>query len=747
MTDKKHLAEQLADGKPLSTGEDELSGRKFQQLQSIASAFQTAPVAEKPIVCLFEWRHLKVESKLGEGGFGVVYRAWDPVLKRAVALKLAHPDQGHQRDDLIVAEARRMARVRHPNVLAVHGADHDEDKTGIWFDLIDGETLAQRVERQGPLNHTECLSLALQVTDALRAIHDRSLVHGDIKPANIMIRRNGQPVVMDFGAASEQSLNRPAVGSPIAMAPELFDGQSADGPSDIYALGVLLFYALTGSYPVTASSLGELSDKHKRASSVDTQGLPRRLRSDIARCLAHDPSARPDATALLARWRRISETPVRRKQQFALGAVFSALAAAAMVSFFALRSEARNRENTEQAKDVLVEAVRSVLPDSQDEPASVKRVFEQLAKLSSERLAHFPAGQADMQVVAGAGLHDFGEFDQSLKLLEAAIELMERTTPGDRIRLAKGYLHFATTLNSTEQFDRAETAARRALDILSPLRSDEAAEHRLVAHNRLFFTMDSRGLWREALQAQRDLLAARQAVHGEDSVRTAVDHHNLASALASLGEFEGAMRHEQRAHQLLIADGDTGSVRMAYVTAALANSHINLEQFDEAAAALDQAESLFVDTVGADHQLTQRLDLFRADIMRLTGDAPGAVALLREYLSQRQDETSGNQLSMDLFGAQKDLGDSLIAMGQWSEAAAIFTRLTDNVQTYYQPIAPTLEATAAYAAFRAGELSTAPTTQLRAAHETAVEQGYDKTWGAARLTEWIAVLEGNQAAP
>ena len=677
---------------------------------------------------------------MGEGGFGVVYRAWDPILKRAVALKLAHEGRARTRDDLIIAEARRMARVRHPNILAVHGADSDAGRAGIWCDLIEGGNLQQRVDQDGPLNRAEVLPLARRLADALNVIHERGLVHGDVKPANVMIRDNGRPVLMDFGAASEPAAPGTAVGSPIVMAPELFDDQPASAASDMYALGVLLFFALTGRYPVTADSLGELSDKHRAETSVDFGTLPRSLRSLIERCLAQQPASRPSAESLLVELRKVAEAPARHRRRLALAVVFVALAGAATTSFLASRAEAESHRRTELVKNVLVEAMSSALPDQQTGPASVKIVFEKLYELSNDELADYPVGRADVQLVAGRGLHQFGETERGLQITEQAVELLERSAPEANWDLAVGYLKLATVRAATDDFDGAEAAARRSLELLEPLDGEVVARHRLIAYNRLYVTLDKRGLWHEALKAQLDLLAQRKALHGEDSVRTAVDHHNLASTLASIGDHQAAMLHQQRAMDLLIADGDTQSIRMAYVVAAMANSQLNAGRFEEASQSLEQAERLYINTVGQDHNLTRRLDLFRARILLLTDQPQATADLLRTYIVSEPGENT------DLFSAERDLGDALIALEEWEEAAEIFARLASDVQPFYQPITPTLEATAAYTAYRAGLLEHPPLQQLQMAHKAVVTAGYEQTKGVDHLERWIEQLKAMNAS-
>ncbi|MCB1569922.1 MAG: serine/threonine protein kinase, partial [Xanthomonadales bacterium] len=211
---------------------------------------------------------LHVIEKIGEGSFGVVYRAYDPVLRRDVALKLARLDAAHVDPRAIVSEARRLARLRHPNILAVHGADQDQDSVGIWCDLLGGVTLQHVLDRSGTLPARAVLDLATPLCDALALVHARGFTHGDLKPANIMLEDDGTPVLMDFGAARDPMQTGSTVGSPLLMAPEQFDGVWS-AASDLYAFGAMLFRCLSGRFPRVAADMAELERQHRGRAQID----------------------------------------------------------------------------------------------------------------------------------------------------------------------------------------------------------------------------------------------------------------------------------------------------------------------------------------------------------------------------------------------------------------------------------------------------------------------------------------------
>jgi TolB-like protein len=224
------------------------------------------------------WRHLTLHEVVGRGGFGIVYRAWDSRLDKEVALKLlpvglssAYLDFG--------GEARRMARVRHPNVVTIHGADSADGQFGLWMEFVRGRTLRQMIDERGPFGPHEALTIGVEVARALAAVHAAGLVHCDLKAQNVMREEGGRVVLMDFGAGHDVATTTPRrmAGTPVFMAPELFESQRATPQSDIYSLGVLLFYLVTGQYPVVARAWADGQAAHRSGQ----RQLLRDLRPDL----------------------------------------------------------------------------------------------------------------------------------------------------------------------------------------------------------------------------------------------------------------------------------------------------------------------------------------------------------------------------------------------------------------------------------------------------------------------------------
>ncbi|HXV13891.1 MAG TPA: serine/threonine-protein kinase, partial [Candidatus Krumholzibacteria bacterium] len=296
---------------------------------------------------LFLWGPLEVKQPLGAGSFGEVFAAWDPTLARDVALKLRSPEVGALR---WLDEARNLARVRHPHVLTVHGADVLDGRAGIWTELITGRTLEQELEISGPFPATETLRIGRDIASALVAVHAAGLVHGDIKASNIMLEDGESPrraVLVDFGSADQllgqDDIPPYLVGTPLTMAPEVLDGKPATSASDVYGLGATLFRLLTGRYPVETASLDDLKRAHasgepRSARSVAPNVSPR-LSRVLERALEPDPARRwPDARAFKRALDDVADPTRRiRARAAAIGASAAALAAIVVLGILIAR--------------------------------------------------------------------------------------------------------------------------------------------------------------------------------------------------------------------------------------------------------------------------------------------------------------------------------------------------------------------------------------------------------------------------
>ncbi|HWN73396.1 MAG TPA: protein kinase [Solirubrobacterales bacterium] len=220
----------------------------------------------------------KLEAKLGSGGMSTVYLARDTTLDRPVAVKVMHREMSEQADQLerFRQEARAVAKLSHPNVVAVIDAGEDGGHPYIVFEYVEGETLKQRINRVGALDAQEALAYAIEVARGLTVAHARNMVHRDIKPQNVLIDAEGRAKLTDFGISRQleqdgMTATGRVLGTTDYVAPEQAMGHPVDQRSDVYSLGVVLYEMLTGQVPFTADSQVGVAMKHVNEDLPDVQ--------------------------------------------------------------------------------------------------------------------------------------------------------------------------------------------------------------------------------------------------------------------------------------------------------------------------------------------------------------------------------------------------------------------------------------------------------------------------------------------
>jgi eukaryotic-like serine/threonine-protein kinase len=252
-----------------------------------------------------------VERTLGRGGMATVYLARDSMLDRPVALKVLseHFAADEAFRDRFIREARLAAKLVHPNVVQVY--DVGEDKRGpfIVMEYVEGDTLADELQRRGRLPAAEVVSVGIQLCSALAVAHAGGLVHRDIKPQNILRRPDGQVKLADFGiarslAATAHTEIGTVLGTAAYLAPEQARGEPVTAAADIYSLGVVLYELLTGQTPFPAATLPELLLKREQGAITPPSELaldvPAALEAVVMRCLALRAEYRPASAAALA---------------------------------------------------------------------------------------------------------------------------------------------------------------------------------------------------------------------------------------------------------------------------------------------------------------------------------------------------------------------------------------------------------------------------------------------------------------
>ena len=299
----------------------------------------------------------RLDAEIGRGGMSTVYRAFDTVLERPVAIKLMHREIAADSDQLerFRREARSVAQLSHPHVVTVIDAGEEPGAGGsssgaggapsgagngaggtpyIVFEYVDGETLKDVIRREGPLEIPQAIAYTIEIARALGAAHEHHIVHRDVKPHNVLVSEEGAAKITDFGIArtlTEEGLTVAGrvLGTTDYVSPEQALGQPVTGQSDLYSLGVVLFEMLTGEVPFHGDSPVAVAMKHVREEVPDVQHLRPELSAASAavldRAVSKDLARRyPDAASMVADLEEVLTVETARAGQ-ATGEVTSVL--------------------------------------------------------------------------------------------------------------------------------------------------------------------------------------------------------------------------------------------------------------------------------------------------------------------------------------------------------------------------------------------------------------------------------------
>ena len=350
---RQQIATRVADGEDVAWDDaaDDPALRHLQWIERIGAAYRESGRAHDRSPALgdddarrdapdFRWGPLDVFEPIGHGTSATVYRAFDRKLARDVALKLF--DTGRPAGDGL-EEARRLARVRHPNLLTVYGTDTFDGRSGLWTESIVGMDLEDELRLRGCWSPEEAIEAGVTLCGALAALHEADLAHGDLTARNVLRERGGRLVVADLGASTDgrdelRGVGLVRTGTPFAMAPECLEGKPAEARDDVYALGALLFRMLTDHHPVEAETLDHLRLVHRehgpRPIRTHRERIPEALAEVIDRALDREPERRFSTAAEMERALRATRVAAPGASAVPRTAVLGLVAVAVAIALF-----------------------------------------------------------------------------------------------------------------------------------------------------------------------------------------------------------------------------------------------------------------------------------------------------------------------------------------------------------------------------------------------------------------------------
>jgi serine/threonine-protein kinase len=639
-------------------------------------ALPTEPAGDRGEPPLPEFPGHEVLGRLGRGGMGVVYRARDVRLGRIVALKTLAEARYATRDQVerFLDEARAVARLRHPNIVAIHAIGEHEGQPYLSLEYVDGGSLTHRLA-EGPLVPRPAAELVETLARAIDAAHRAGVVHRDLKPSNVLLTAEGTPKVGDFGLAklmdsdSALTCSGQVMGTPSYMAPEQAEGHSARvGPAaDVYALGAILYQELTGRPPFLGDSALETIKLVATTEVVPPTrlrpGVPRDLETICLKCLEKSPGRRYETAAALADdlrrfldGRPILARPVglpgrlwrwagRNRTLAAVSAVLVLICALGTPGFFALwlaarADRARADRERQHAVTALGEAERA--RGQADEARRRAETARDRAIRAIRGLVYTEGGDLDLeearpyrQALTAMGLKEAQELVRALE-----------GDPESEVLMITGHLALAEVQLEAGQAAAAGETGRKALALAEDL---DARRH----------SEQSRGL-------------------------VAMCLHRMTVLPGTPEELRARARRSNAIYEAMAAKRPDGPLVEAHATSLnyynIGDAWIRENKPTEAAAAFEAAIRVCEEAIRrGDHGRLIRLDVARALVylgrarLRLGRPADAvepirqAIATYRELLDQQPADYSCTSL---LYLAHEELGFAYSALGRREDVIA-----------------------------------------------------------------------------
>jgi serine/threonine-protein kinase len=634
---------------------------------------------------------------LGRGGMGVVYRARQASLEREVAIKLlaAGPWASREFIERFQREARNVARMQHPNIVAIHEIGEAEGLHFFSMQLVRGQSLAAAIAEAGPFEVHRAARLMRTVAEALAYAHSLGVLHHDLKPANVLLDGDGVPHVADFGLARrlDGALaldNAEVSGTPAYMAPERAEAraQAITSATDVFGLGAILYELVTGEPPFRAESAQEtlklVAEGKVRRPRWQAPHHPADIEAIILTCLAKDPAARYASARALAddlgrfgEGRPVQARPLNAVQKVARWtrreprlAIASMLVVAALVGgLVATTREWRRAEGNaaraEAVRGFLARVFEHASPDeNKGQPFTAHQLLE-LGEKQLDRASAEPAIAADVTTLLGRLYIGVSDFRRSEALLRRAEAMLADPRVTDDVR-ARVHLGMALIDNESGNYEDALSHARTSLALLEsaphPIAEEIASAHVVVA---------SALVKTGAADAEPLLLAnlARdEALLGAGNPSVADQRVQLGNLLARHGRFDESEAAFSRAIAGFTAAYGATSNSVAHALNEMSNMLEDKGDLAGAEKALDEALRSRMATVGPDHHDTSAVESNLLWLMEYEGRYAEALPKRIEIIDRA---TRAGQLhEQDRATVLASLGKDYRELGRFDEAVA-----------------------------------------------------------------------------
>jgi eukaryotic-like serine/threonine-protein kinase len=649
-----------------------------------------------------------ISRRLGAGGMGQVYGAEDTTLKRSVAIKRMAPQASSTEADRkrLLKEAQRASALNHPNIGAMYDVVEHAGELWLVMEYIEGETLRHRLAK--PISSEEFFSIATQCCEGLQAAHEKGIIHGDIKPENIMLTPGNRVKILDFGVARRAWSSDPDIatksmetmtasgGTPAYMAPEVLLQQPDDGRSDLFSIGLVFYEMLGGDQPFRTESLATTVAKIIHTTPAPLKNVPEPLGAVITRALAKNPDVRyPTAAALLEDLRRVEQGGKPRQapgtasvfhQYRALAAVLGAVVLIAALFLTRpvrhwLRSAAPGAVATAKPNGLPDTEILAVLPfSSPNANAKISALGEGLAESVAAKLGKLTNDRA-FEVVAPGTLQEkkisalpdaarmFGANLGLALALEPAGELVKVTYTVLSSQSAKPIDSGTLTVPMTDAFSAEQLISDGAVKALHlELRPEEVSA--LKYHG-----TDQAAAYDYYLQAQGYLLNASKAENLDNAALMAREalkldpHFGMAKAVLGQTYWRKYADTKQKQWILPAQDSCDEAVKLGNAGAA---GHICLGLIDDGSGRAPEAAAEFELALGLEPSS-------EAAALGLAGayEHQGKVAEAEKAFQRAIQAHPNSRLPYNNFGA------FYRSQNQYEKALAMYARAAQIAPEWY----------------------------------------------------------------